>query len=448
MHLVLQEVQTFIQREKLFHQNDKLLIAISGGMDSVVLTDAIRVLGYSFGLAHVNFQLRGTESDGDADFVRSLAKKLGVAFHYFTFDTNSHCQQTGLSIQVAAREARYTWLEKVCKEEDYDYILTAHHLDDNVETFLLNFLRGTGAVGVAGIPPVRGKVTRPLLSTTRHDLVTYAKESQLLWREDSSNKKDDYKRNYLRHHVIPHLQQLQPAWGEVMRNNFEHLRQGKELQQAAFRSYWEQALNAAGHIQRQQLPEDKNLALSVLLSGLSAYGFTSEQCRQLLHAKTGSVIRPESSSAYQAIPTAREIRLYAVETKGVVSNDVALSIHRLPAQLRLSTKTSISLRRVSKPDHLSGNQQSVYLHKDLAFPLQIRPWQAGDRFQPFGMAGHHKKVQDFLTDLKIDAYHKQNIQVCIDASGEIIWIIGLHIAESARVSSEDSVCIEAKMIVT
>lgn len=446
MHLVLQAVRDFIRQKQLFDSNDKLLIAISGGMDSVVLTDVIRSLGYHFGLAHVNFQLRGEESNGDADFVQSLAKKLGAAFHCLTFDTKSYCQQTGLSVQMAAREARYEWLEKVCEQNAYTHILTAHHLDDNVETFLLNFLRGTGAVGLAGIPPIRGKITRPLLNVTKQDLTAYAKEKQLSWREDSSNSKDDYKRNYLRHSVIPHLQQLQPAWSEVMRNNFTHLRQGKQLQQEALRTYWAQALDSAGHIQRQNLPSDPNLALSVLITGLSDYGFTPEQCRQLLVAKTGSLIHSKGVKAYHAVPTAEEIRLYLTTSTRPTDQASTILIPHLPIQVLLQADKCLKLSVIATPKNLQGNEQTVYLRKDLAFPLQIRYWQAGDSFQPFGMAGQHKKVQDYLTDLKIDAYQKQQIQVCIDANGAVLWVIGLRIAESVRVSPADSECIEAKLI--
>lgn len=438
MHPLLHNIRAFVQGERLFAASDKLLLAISGGLDSVVLAHLLQAMNCDFGLAHVNFQLRGEESDADARFVAQLAQDLKVAYHHTQFDTLAYQQQHGLGTQEAARKLRYTWLEEIRQSEHYNYLLTAHHLDDNVETLLLQLLRGCGPVGIAGMRPKHGYICRPLLECSRQALAEYAHEQQLNWREDSSNAKDDYRRNYLRHHVLPHLQQLQGAWSEVMGNNFRHLRQGRMLYQESLHRYWQQALNEEGHLEKAQLPEDPFLAHSLLSFQLAPYGFTPEQCRQLLQARSGSQIFAQEQPWQLATPTASQIRLYLRD--GAPDAPQPQSIEKLPISLPISKGQRLGITETERPAQFSKNQQTAYISTTAPLPFQLRPWQAGDRFQPIGMGGKHKKIQDFLTDLKLDPEQKAQVCVLCDAEGRILWVVGHRLAEGAKLSSKEEKC--------
>ncbi len=438
MHPLLHDIRAFVQGERLFTASDRLLLAISGGLDSVVLAHLLQAMGYHFGLAHINFQLRSEESDADARFVAQLAQALKVPYHHTQFDTPAYQQQHGLGTQEAARKLRYTWLEDIRQREQYDYLLTAHHLDDNVETLLLQLLRGCGPVGIAGMRPKNGYICRPLLECSRQALEEYAHEQQLNWREDSSNAKDDYRRNYLRHHVLPHLQELQGAWSEVMRNNFRHLRQGRTLYQESLLRYWQQALNEEGHIEKARLPEDPFLAHSLLSAQLAPYGFTPDQCRQLLEARSGSQIRAQQQPWQIAAPTATQIRLYLRESAS--ESPQQQSIEKLPISLAMSEGQKLDITTTSRPLQFATNPQIAYISTAAPLPFLLRPWQAGDRFQPLGMGGKHKKIQDFLTDLQLDPVQKAQVQLLTDAEGHILWVVGYRLAEEAKLKPEEEKC--------
>jgi tRNA(Ile)-lysidine synthase len=226
---MLQNLQNHIQKNLSFLSGKKLLLAVSGGIDSIVLTDLLLQLDFKIGVAHCNFQLRAEESDQDFSFVKDFCKKNNIPFFGQHFDTKEYAERHKLSIQIAARKLRYDWFDELLKTEGFDYLLTAHHADDSVETFLINFTRGTGLDGLTGIPQRNDKIIRPLLLFSREAIENYAKENNIQWREDSSNASDKYVRNKIRHEIIPILKELNPSFLASFQNTIENLHQTQSL---------------------------------------------------------------------------------------------------------------------------------------------------------------------------------------------------------------------------
>jgi tRNA(Ile)-lysidine synthase len=221
---MLKSFQSHILKQKLFSQKDKILLTVSGGVDSVLMCELFHLAKINFGIAHCNFQLRGDESNGDEAYVRSLAKKYNVEFHTIKFNTSTFAKKNKLSTQIAARQLRYEWFEKLRTEHHYHFIATAHHQDDSIETFFINIVRGTGISGLHGILPKQGNIIRPMLFTNKEQILKYVKKQKLKYREDSSNASDKYVRNKIRHQIIPLLKELNPGFEKTMENNILHLR--------------------------------------------------------------------------------------------------------------------------------------------------------------------------------------------------------------------------------
>ena len=239
---MLHELRQFISDKQLFLPTEKILLTVSGGIDSIVLFDLFLKAGFSFGVAHCNFSLRGSESDGDEEFVSQLAIRNGISFHVKRFDTGSFANEKALSIQMAARELRYKWFEELLDEFQYKYVVTAHHLNDIIETMLINLSRGTGLAGLHGIPEKNGRIIRPLLFTGRDAIREYAEENALQWREDSSNIEEKYARNLIRHRIVPVLKNLNPNLEETFRQNAERLKGAETIFKHHIIKYKEQLL--------------------------------------------------------------------------------------------------------------------------------------------------------------------------------------------------------------
>ena len=222
---MLQSFQSYIQKENLFLSSDKILLTVSGGIDSTLMCELFHKAKLNFGIAHCNFQLRAEESNGDEAFVGTLAEKYNVPFHTTTFTTSAYAKKNKLSIQFAARQLRYLWFEEIREHYKYNYIATAHHQDDSIETFFINLIRGTGISGLHGILPKHGNIIRPLLFTTKNKIETYSKKHKLKYREDSSNASDKYVRNKIRHHIIPVLKELNNSLENTINKSIQHIRE-------------------------------------------------------------------------------------------------------------------------------------------------------------------------------------------------------------------------------
>jgi tRNA(Ile)-lysidine synthase len=412
----------------------RILVAVSGGLDSVVLAHLFHKAGISFGIAHVNFGLRGTESDEDASFVRMLAmERYAVPYYETRFDTLAFAQQRGISVQMAARELRYEWFEQCRSLHGYDWIATAHHADDAIETFLLNFVHGTGLAGLRGILPISGVLVRPLLFADRRQIAHYASEEQLRWREDSSNASQYYQRNYLRQEVVPRLRALNPSLSKTFLSTVERLRSAWSLQNAQLENWASQVCVQRGDTFYIALDAFNVLDEPIyhLHYVLDRFGFSYAQARQVfgsLDRQVGAQFMSRShlltrDRTYWIVsPLQKEevVNTYTIEL-GVSS--VVLPNFQLHVGLHDASE-SVPLRRSSDVAQLNAAL--------VEFPLTLRPWRAGDWFCPLGMKGKRKLVSDLLIDLKVSLPRKKDVYVLVDAAGKILWVVGYRLDDRFR----------------
>lgn len=412
---MLQQLQQHIKNNLPFLIGKKLLLAVSGGIDSMVLVDLFSKLDFEIGVAHCNFQLRGEESDKDEDFVRIQCEKYKLKSFIKSFNTNSYAEENKLSIQQAARELRYNWFNELLASEGFDYLLTAHHLDDSLETFLINFTRGTGIEGLTGIPKVNGKIVRPLLIFSRSVIENYAKENNIEWREDSSNVSDKYFRNKIRHHIVPVLKELNPNLLESFENTIKNLSATNRLAKDALSSKFEDITDTKNDdiyfdINKLTLLKNYN---SYMYEWLKPFGFSDWQSvYELVHSQTGKQIFSEN---YRLLKDRNQLILSKIE---IGNNDEVFLIDEYKNSIIKPINLSICNQSyISEP-----TKSCIFVDKvKLKFPLKLRKWQEGDYFYPSGMQGK-KKVSKYFKDEKFSLIDKENTWLlCSD--NEVIWII-------------------------
>lgn len=412
-----------------FLKDEKLLLAISGGIDSMVLWHLLQASGCKIGLAHVNFQLREQESEGDFEFVKQKANELQVPFYAKRFDTAIYAEEKGISIQMAARELRYTWFEELRISEGYDWILTAHHADDNLETALINLTRGTGLDGLLGIPAVSGKIVRPLLPFSREEILAYAQKHEIIWREDSSNASTKYFRNKIRHLVVPVLKELNPTLLTSFQQTLSHLKESQDIIHHALEELKKQVVEEKDNHVKIHLEPLKKLPnpKAYLYPLLQPYGFTSwEDIHHLMDAQSGKQI---FSDHYHII---KDRNCFLIQPLTV--NNRNQSYFWKSSDEVLSIPIRLESQKVNQLGE--GNLKSIYVDAEkLQFPLQIRKWQEGDVFYPLGMKGQKKKVSKFFKDEKMSLLEKEATWLlCSDE--KIVWIIGRRADERFKVTSE------------
>lgn len=416
---MLQRFQQHLSKNFPFLQGKKLLLAVSGGIDSVVVTYLFHQLQYPIALAHANFQLRGEESDEDEQFVRDLAKELKSPFITQSFDTQSFAVENGISIQMAARELRYRWFEEVLSRESFDYLITAHQQDDQVETFFINLQRKKGLHGLTGIPEVNGKIIRPLLAFTRQEILLYARENSVKWREDQSNATIKYQRNNIRHRLIPVLQEIDLEFPKQIIQTMKYLQQSQHLVKDYIESVKTKFLFAKqDHIyidlaKLTQLPHYN----FVLYELLQPFGFTDwESIENLVETQSGKQVE---SATYTLLKDRNQLIL---QPKNIKNNHVKTDfIFNETAQIgNLSYKAEV----LEKPEKLDFQDRSTfYFDTDLlTFPLYFRHWLEGDYFYPLGLNGR-KKLSDFFTDQKLSLFDKEKIWLLCDAQNRIVWVV-------------------------
>jgi tRNA(Ile)-lysidine synthase len=421
-----------INENGLFNVKDRILLGVSGGVDSVVMADLFRRSGFNAGVAHCNFQLRGAESDEDARFVERFAARCGMPFHSTVFETGRVAQDRGISIQMAARELRARWFDELLRAHKYAYVATAHHLNDVLETVLLNLTRGTGIDGLAGIPVRQQRTIRPLLFASRDQINSYAREQDISWREDSSNATDDYQRNMIRHHVVPVLRQINPNLEETFSDTSFRLRASREFVHRFLKDFSIRNINYDGkHVQisKEELM-DHRFASVILWELIKDLGFNFDQCIGI----AGGGHQPG------VVFTSSSHRLTVDRDAFVISRLTDITgIHvEIPAGATRATGGGQSLTLVmQKRDQFALEKDDTIAQLDydkLSFPLIWRAWMEGDRFIPLGMT-EHKKVSDFLIDEKVALPEKDHVTV-IESGGEIVWIVGRRVSAHVRVTGE------------
>jgi len=439
-----------IEQQNLFQKNDYLVLAVSGGADSVALCELCYHAGFHFAIAHCNFQLRGEESERDEKFVRHLAEKYGVKFFLKKFETEKYIEQNKVSTQVAARELRYEWFAELLKEESaisnqqsgedihhspltthHSYLLTAHHANDNIETLLMNFFKGTGIKGLQGILPKHGKIIRPLLFAKKEEILSFIKENNLSFVEDSSNESDKYTRNYFRHQLIPSIQKVFPLVEENLAKNIERFREIDILYRQSIDVHKKKLLEQKGneiHIPVLKLLKATPLR-TITYEIIKDYGFTPHQTDEalgLLHAESGKYI---SSGTYKIIRNRKWLiitPLNNLEANHILINESDTELNFELGKLKLKKHPDWN----EKP---AGSKDIATLDlKNISFPLLLRKWKQGDYFYPLGMKGK-KKLSKFFIDQKLSLTDKEKIWV-VESNKKIIWIIGQRIDDRFKIS--------------
>lgn len=419
----------FVAREQLFSKADKLLLACSGGQDSTVLAYLLHSEGYDFAIVHMNFRLRGEDSDGDAAFVEELARTLDARFYSKAVDVRASAEK-GESTQMVARRLRYDYFEKLLDEYSIDYLLTAHHLEDNLETVLINLIRGTGIYGVAGIQPMRNQYRRPLLGSSKVQINDYASARQISWREDASNATDDYLRNRIRHQLTPRLFELgmtPEGWAKTS----EQLRSA-----AGFYSYGLASLHRERCESRQSLwivnrsGWSKRELMTFLHEEAQVYGFTADQIRQMTILTGQKTLKTETATVYI---TPQQL-VFELKSSAENRKPPSVKIESLPAKGAASAYHKVEISAVDRPENL--DEPSTLFIAPQPHPMHLRPRQNGDRFQPLGMGGKSKKVKDYFIDEKIPVWLRDRIYLLCNADDEIVAIPGYCISEKHRVLPE------------
>ena len=423
MHSLQKRFHDFIQEQQLLKKEDVILLAVSGGLDSMVLAYLFLRSEWDFCIAHCNFNLRGEESNSDENFVNEWAQKNEVKLHSRKFDLG------GRSVQLNARNARYSWFDELCKKNNYSKIAVAHHLNDSLETLLINLTRGTGIKGIAGIYPQSGQIIRPLLCATKKQLEEYAYEHVLEWREDSSNSKTDYGRNLLRLEILPKLEKLNPSLIKTFSNTAERLRMANEVVRDKVEKIRESFLIAReGHFELKLDWLKKESDFLVLAEILSAYGFNYITSKKVYETREHSGKTFYSSSFEILID--RDL-LYIRENV-----DPRLLLFNIEEEDFPFEANDLYFELLEKKGlTIENNQNIAYLDANkINYPIQVRNWKEGDRFKPLGMKGT-KKISDYLIDRKIPLVLKRDISVVI-SGGEIVWLAGYQISEDFKITNQ------------
>ena len=415
---MLNNFQNHINQNLSFLNKSRLLIAISGGLDSVVLTHLCHQLKLNIALAHCNFNLRGDESDGDEEFVLQLAEDLDLEVFIESFETEDYAKTYKLSTQMAARELRYNWFEELAEQLNFDFILTAHHADDNLETFLINLSRGTGLDGLMGIPEVNNKIVRPLLTFSREDIETYAKTNKLTWREDSSNASNKYLRNKLRHDVIPVLKEINPFLLQNFESTQNHLQDSKQIIEDAIVRIQKKAVYVDNdNVIRLSIKKLKKLSnpKAYLFELLKDFNFTEwDDVTNLLDAQSGKQV---FSSTHRLLKDRDYLLLIENNSEETLES---ISISEDKKQL----KTTFGTLFFDEADAIFDAQTNlIYVDKaKLKYPLILRKWEEGDFFYPSGMTGK-KKLSKYFKDEKMSLIEKENTWL-LCSEKDIVWVIG------------------------
>jgi tRNA(Ile)-lysidine synthase len=420
-------------KANLFDKNDKILLAVSGGVDSVVLLDMLAKDCDSpfskLALAHCNFQLRGQESEEDEVFVRQLAENYGLLFFSKRFDTNEIVKKTKSSVQLVARQLRYDWFYELLKELDFQYIATAHHQNDSIETVIYNLSKGTGIAGLHGILPKQGRIIRPLLNYSREEILTYATDNQLVWREDSSNYTEKYSRNLIRHQVIPILKKINPNLEETFKDTTLRIIAVERIfneQVNIFRNKLANPLSSEAkthHLDIQTI-KDESENLVKLYEILKEFGFNFIQTKLIINSLEGEAGKIFESPTHTLV---KDRTALVMSEKEIHATDNLLTF-------RIFEKTvDFEFSKTKEKVHLDAEK--------VGSNIKVRRWQDGDSFQPLGMKGKAKNISDLLNDLKIPLNLKRQVYV-LTASEVIAWVIGYQVDDRFKVTEKTKTIIE------
>lgn len=434
---MIHKIKNIIKEQSLFTSGKKILLAISGGIDSVCLFYALRELNYDIELAHCNFKLRGKESDEDEIFIRNLAKKFSVKLHSQSFDIQNSFKDDKRSVQMIARDLRYDWFQEIFENNLYDSIVTAHHIDDNLETFFINLIRGTGVKGLSGIKYKRDNIIRPMILVHKDEIHEYATKNKIKYRVDTSNFKNDYVRNKIRNKIIPLIKEVNPSIGKTISNEIMIFNEAQQIISKYIRELSHKIIT------NDESTIKINIEILLGFSGyklvlyeiIKDYGF--KYIDKILKAVRRQSGKQFFSSTHKLVTNRKEILIAPIKEKEILEFKVKKTNIDFPVKMRFN---------VSKSDFISPNINiASFDYNKLVFPLSIRKWKSGDKFIPLGMK-KFKKLSDFFIDEKYSILDKEN-QWILCSHENVIWIIGRRIDERYKIDSKTKKVYLAELLI-
>lgn len=427
---MLERFQVYINRCNLIAEDNKIILALSGGVDSMVLADLLLKVKVEFVAAHCNFHLRGTESDGDERFVVDFAERKGIQCFVKHFETEQYAAEKGISIEMAARDLRYAWFEELRLRLGYDKIAVAHHADDQAETFFINLLRRAGLRGLKGMQPQNGVLIRPLLWASREQIHQYAVENQILWREDHTNAENVFLRNKIRNLLLPVFDELHPEGRQSLFATLEHLSAENELYRTLLNEKFAQILVNEGVCQIADKQWFVN-NFQLLFEWLRQFGFNTEQCHFIHEAIELGVGNHYHSPTHRLVIGRKDLQLS--ELKGNADDIIQIEI----GEEQITSPVHLRFSQFEKGADFVIDKSPDVAQLDfdkIRFPLTLRHWRHGDRFHPLGMKGS-KLLSDFFVDQKFTDWQKQNLLLLVSADGDIVWVVGQRIDDRFKVTS-------------
>ena len=435
---MIEQFRKYINDNHLINKGDRILVALSGGVDSMVLAELLRREGYNISFAHCNFHLRGAESDGDEQFVREYAERVGVKLFVKQFDTLQFVENNKVSVEMAARDLRYAWFDELVNS-DFDKLALAHHADDQIETFFINLLRGSGIKGLKAMQPCNGMYIRPLLWASREEIKQFAIENGIQWREDSTNSDTFYLRNKIRHDLMPVFDSIKPEAREKILESVNHLSSENQLYRELLKEKISQIETVDGvlhtiskrHFDRPQGVEKSpaNIKLQLLFEWIRSFGFSYSQCESIFTALDADPGKEFYSNDYQLVIEKESIDIFPKALNAINAFN-ALKVEKFEKTPNFSLLTS--------------NSNIAQLDYDtLHLPLKTRFWQQGDRFHPLGMHGT-KLVSDFFNDLSFTTFQKKTTQILVDSDDRIVWIVGYRIDDRFKITDKTKTIYEIK----
>lgn len=433
MHALATRLQEFVAEENLFSSGNHLLVAVSGGVDSMVLLHILQNTGHKISVAHCNFKLRGAEADADEAFVKAYCKKHKLPLHAESFKTKEIAKESGESIQMAARRLRYGWFDALMLIHNYAYVATAHNANDVAETFFVNLSRGTGLSGLTGIKPKIGNVVRPLLFASRADIEAYAKANKIKWRDDSSNQSVKYRRNLIRHKVIPIFESINPSFNQSIIKTIARLEQSNKVLKQFIDAALEDAISEKEgkiYISKKHIKKLQPLSL-YLFELLHPYGFNAEQVEDIEQCLTRQPGQQFVADEFELLHDREYLIICPKKERDEKEYHIEIGTKHVekPVKLAFNVKTFTAKINLKQPANVA-----ILDFDKLTFPLTLRRWRVGDRFQPFGMS-QAKLLSDFFKDSKLSKDEKDDVWI-LESGGKIAWIVGYRADNRFRVTDK------------
>jgi tRNA(Ile)-lysidine synthase len=442
-HSVIEEFRKYIEENKLIKKSDRVLLAVSGGIDSMVMTHLFISCNFNIGIAHCNFNLRGSESDKDEAFVKNYALTNNIPFFSERFDTTGFATEKGISIQMAARDLRYRWFEEIRLKQNYDSVSVAHNLNDNAETFLINLSRGTGIAGLTGMKPRHRNIIRPVLFASRKAIIEYSNLNNIDYREDGSNSETKYSRNKIRHLIIPQFREINPSFETTITETADRLNEINEIVTGYISEIRDKVtISQSGAIVfRTNLLQGLSPKHTILYELFRPYGVGKGQLEDLINLINGKTGSQLVTPGYRLLKNRKEL----IVSKTREDPEVNYEIRSVKDFLKYPGCISAGIKKINTGFTIPESSNIACLDADkVSFPVIIRKWQHGDSFYPLGMK-QKKKLSDYFVDRKYSILAKEYCSV-LESEGKIIWIINDRIDNRFRITpgTKKALIIEVK----